>query len=282
MAPALALPYRGDGSDRPAGLVLPPARMPLSLSGRPLKQWRYVGVYGSRLMLCVGVVRIGPLPQVFWAVWDRERQALRERTRWRGTVSLARGRALVRDGGVAIDLVVDGSAVAPVETISPHGDAWIWTRKQAAVRVAGVVSLDGERIEVDELGCTDDSAGYHARSTAWEWSAGVGALTDGRAVGWNLVTGVHDADVGSERSVWVDGAPVEVPPVVFGDDLSSVSWAGGASLAFSGEATRARHDDLRVFRSDYTQPFGTFTGTLPGNLELAEGRGVMERHSALW
>ena len=281
----MALPYRGDGSDRPAGLVVPPARMPLSLGGRPLKQWRYVGVYGSRLMLCVGVVRIGPLPQVFWAVWDREREALRERTRLRrarGSVSLARGRVLVRDGGVAIDLAIDGSEVVPVETISPHGDAWIWTRKQGAVRATGVVTLDGERIEVDELGCTDDSAGYHARSTAWEWSAGVGSLPDGRAVGWNLVTGVHDAEVGSERSIWVDGVPVEAPPVAFGADLESVGWATGERLAFTAEATRARNDDLRVFRSDYVQPFGTFTGTLPGGLELAAGRGVMERHTALW
>lgn len=281
----MALPFRGDGSDRPAGFVVPPERMPLSLGRRPLKQWRYVGVYGSRLMLCVGVVRIGPLPQVFWAVWDREREALRERTRLRrarGSVSLAGGRVHVRDGGVAIDLVVDGASVRPVETISPHGDAWIWTRKQGAVRATGVVSLDGERIEVDELGCTDDSAGYHARSTAWEWSAGVGALTDGRPVGWNLVTGVHDAPVGSERSIWVDGVPVEAPPVEFGDDLTSVGWETGERLDFTAEATRSRHDDLRIFKSDYDQPFGTFAGTLPGGLELASARGVMERHSALW
>src|SRR4051812_4427565 len=139
----MALPYRGDGSDRPAGLVLPPGRMPLSLDGRPLKQWRYVGVYGERLMICVGAVRIGPLPQVFWAVWDRRREALRERTRLRrarGAVSLARGRVIVRDGDVAIDLVVDGSEVVPVETVSEHGESWIWTRKQGGVRVSGAVT----------------------------------------------------------------------------------------------------------------------------------------------
>ena len=101
---------------------------------------------------------------------------------------------------------------------------------------------------------------------------------DGRAVGWNLVRGIHDVETGSERAVWVAGeSPVEVGPVVFAADLSAV---GG--LSFTAEATRARRDDLGVFRSDYVQPFGTFTGTLPGGLELASGRGVMERHSALW
>src|SRR5262245_64185368 len=39
------LPYRGDGSDRPAGLALPPAPMPRRQGRRPLKRWRYVGVY---------------------------------------------------------------------------------------------------------------------------------------------------------------------------------------------------------------------------------------------
>jgi hypothetical protein len=37
-----------------------------------------------------------------------------------------------------------------------------------------------------------------------------------------------------------------------------------------------------VFASDYRQPFGTFSGTLPGGVELAEGFGVMERHVVRW
>jgi hypothetical protein len=137
----MALPYRGDGSDRPGGFVVAPARMALWRDGRPLKQWRYVGVFGPRLMVCAGVVRLGPLPQVFWAVWDRERQALRERTyllrRGGSVVSLAGGRVRVRDGAVHVDLAVgDG---APVETLSEHGPSWIWTRKQCAVPVRGTV-----------------------------------------------------------------------------------------------------------------------------------------------
>ena len=62
------------------------------------------------------------------------------------------------------------------------------------------------------------------------------------------------------------------------------AWVGGTSgnSLPSAEATRSRHDNLGLFKSDYTQPFGAFSGTLPGGLELADGRGVMERHSALW
>jgi hypothetical protein len=35
-------------------------------------------------------------------------------------------------------------------------------------------------------------------------------------------------------------------------------------------------------RYSYRQPFGTFTGSLPGGLALAEGFGVMEHHDAHW
>ena len=48
---------------------------------------------------------------------------------------------------------------------------------------------------------------------------------------------------------------------------------------------RERHENLLLVRSDYRQPFGTFAGALPspgGPLALAEGWGVMERHSARW
>jgi Protein of unknown function (DUF2804) len=261
---------------RPADL----SRMPVVLDGRPRKRWRYVGVFGSRLMLCAGVVQIGPALQTFWAVWDRERQALRERTRlWRPRpyVRLPPGRVHVEDGSVSVRLSVGPGT--PIEASSVGDDGgWLWTRKQSLVRFAGTVTLAGEDIVVDALGCIDESAGYHDRLTQWEWSAGVGVLEDGRDAGWNLVRGIHDGEIGSERAVWVAGSsPVEVGPVVFAADLSSV---GG--LSFTPEATRERHDAMGPFRSDYVQPFGTFTGTLPGGLQLREGRGVMERHSALW
>jgi hypothetical protein len=278
------LPYRGTGADRPAEIVVPPARMPLALHGRPLKRWRYVGVFGERLMVCAGVVWIGPLPQTFWAVWDRRTRVLRSRTRLLRPlrfVSLpADGRVVIRDAGVSADLVVAPGAA--VETASAHGPAWIWTRKQGGVRVTGRVLVGGEAIAVDEPGCVDESAGYHARETDWEWSAGAGRLADGRAVAWNLVTGVHDAPVGSERTLWIDGEPAECAPVTFAEDLDAVTFADGSALRFAAEAARARTDDLGVFRSHYVQPFGTFTGALEGGLQLAEGHGVMERHSALW
>ena len=65
------------------------------------------------------------------------------------------------------------------------------------------------------------------------------------------------------------------------DGLDSIRFADDSRLDFTGGAERARDDNLLLVRSTYRHRFGTFTGALDG-IELAEGRGVMESHTALW
>ena len=107
----------------------------------------------------------------------------------------------------------------------------------------------------------------------------MGRGVGGERVGWNLVTGVNDGPEGSERTVWVDGEPVEVGPVDFAADLSRVG-----DLVFDEWPDSARVDDtnLLIFSSKYRQPFGSFSGVLPNGVELAEGYGVMEWHDVWW
>jgi hypothetical protein len=248
--------------------------MPARDGLRPLKAWRYVGVYGPELMLCAAVVRIGPARQSFWAVWDGER--LHERTQLRiGAVKLPPGRVLVDDGEVQVDLALEEEA--GIETVCPSGDSYAWTRKQGGVRATGTVAIAGVERPIESRAVIDDTAGYYQRHTRWRWSAGVGVASDGREVAWNLVDGVNDPPSSSERTVWVGGEAREVGPSRFSDDLSSVD-----ALRFHAEATRERTDNLVVIRSRYRQPFGTFSGELPGGVELAEGYGVMEDHDVWW
>jgi hypothetical protein len=277
-------PYRGAfGDPRPPalhGLPLPPEPMPGRRGTRPLKAWRYVGLYGPELMLCVGAVRIGPARQAFWAVWDREARRLRERTvLGRGGVLMEHGRVLVRDRDVQIDIAFDENA--GVETVCPSGAAYGWTRKQA-IRAAGRVAIDGEPRLIDAAGVIDDTSAYYERHTTWLWSAGVGTTADGRALAWNLVDGVNDPPRHSERTIWVDGVPTEPGPARFAPELAGVTFEPGGALVFSGEATREANENKVIIRSRYRQPFGTFAGTLGPGLELAESYGVMEEHDVHW
>jgi hypothetical protein len=269
-----SLPVRGPEA-RELGLALPPARMPLLRGRRPLKRWRYVGVYGPELMLCVGEAKVGGLPQRWWAV-ALPNGTLRERTTvGRGGVRLAPGLARVAAPGVRIELELDERP--GVEVVSPHGSSYIWTRKQGGVPARGRVELDGARFEIDGPAFVDDSAGYHARRTSWHWSAGLGRGERGEELAWNLVEGVHDAPEASERTVWVNGEPQEVGSADFAPDLSRV---GG--LRFSEWSAREHRARRGPFRSDYRQPFGIFAGELPNGVRLAAGYGVMEWHDVRW
>jgi hypothetical protein len=273
-------PYRGTfGEPRPqelAHLPLPPNTMPSHHAGRPLKAWRYVGVYGPEIMLCLAQVRIGRARQAFWAVWDRAGGRLYERTSiGRGGVDLGPGLAGLRRDAVRLEIALDERP--GIETICPSGESFAWTRKQAPVEAEVVLELDGARRAFAAEAVIDDTAAYYPRHTHWRWSAGVGRSLDGRRVAWNLVSGVNDPPTQSERTLWVDGRPHEVAPCTFADDLTSVD-----GLAFHAEAGPDRRQNLLLVRSRYRQPFGTFSGELPGGIALAEGYGVMEEHEAVW
>jgi hypothetical protein len=225
------------------------------------KEWTWIGGFGPDVMLCAASARIGPARTAWWAVWDGER--LHERTyRRRGPVDVSPERIVVPG---MLDLVVEPGAPWAVRTGA------MWTRKRPA-RLRGTAL--GR--EVDLAGLIDESAGRHPRAMSWWWSAGAGELVDGGVVTWNLVDGLHDGAERSERAVWVDGVPAHVPPQPFH------GFSGVGGLRFTALATRARTENLLLIASDYVQPFGTFTGTLPGGLELEAGQGVMEWHDVRW
>jgi len=262
---------------------------------RPLKRWRYVGAYSPEVMVCVGEARIGPIPQRFWAVAEPGRPVTESTTIRRGGVELERGGVELERGGVElegsrvrvrareVELDLTVAEDAGVESVHPSGrDGYVWTRKQAGVRATGHVRVGGRDYTLDCEAAIDDTAGYHERHTSWRWSTGVGRATTGERVGWNLVTGVNDSPKDSERAIWVDGEPFEPQPVTFAGDLSQITFREGGALQFEEWSAREDHTNLLVLRSSYRQPFGTFTGSFPGGLQLERGFGVMEVHDVIW
>jgi hypothetical protein len=255
--------------------------MPLRRDGQTRKRWRYVGVFGEDLMLCVARAEIGPLGQSFWVLWDRASRGHQAHT------SLRPGSREVRMDGPEVEIDSPGLRASlrlgqclPIESICPSGSGWGWTRKRSGVPIEGTVEVPGKRWQLSARGVDDESAGYHQRQTSWHWSAGVGRADDGRRVAWNLVEGVNDPQTNSERAIWVDGEPHEPAPVAF-RGMDGIDFAAGPGLDFATESTHARDESFLLVRSRYRHRFGSFSGALDG-LTLAEGLGVMERHDAVW
>ena len=300
------LPWRGPGGARPE-LPLPPGKVPLRRNGSWRKRWRYLGIFSDELLLCAARVGVGPVGQTFWAVWDRESGEMCERTRllapgargevWTekaddeesGRIDWAPDRS---DAMVRIEAAPQGDETqvraflrvgdeAWAESVCPNGenDGYVWTRKRI-VPVTCDVRIGERRIRLEARGVEDESCGYHPRHTVWDWSAGVGVTTDGREVGWNLVRGINDPPRDSERTIWVDGVASEPGPVSF-EGLDAIALDGGR-LEFNPTCERRKQEKRAFVEYSYRQPFGSFTGTLPGDLELARAFGVMEHHDAHW
>ncbi len=297
--PLEALPWRGPGDDRPE-LPLPPSKMPLR-NGSWRKQWRYVAAFADEFHVCAARVQVGPFGQTFWVIVDRERGEIHENTRtrppgargevWRerpgGGPAPNLGRE--KDEGLVDHIATEGVRVRLrpgegrwAESICPvESGAYVWTRKRCDVPIHCHIRVGDREWKVDARGVEDESAGYHPKHTVWSWSAGVGTATDGRSVGWNLVSGINDPPKNSERAIWLAGEPSEPGPVTF-DDLDAIDFDDGARLEFSAEQERRASQKLPLLSYEYRQPFGTFSGTLAGGIELASGLGVMEFHDAHW
>src|SRR4051812_4622164 len=111
------------------------------------KSWRWIGAFDPALMLCVGSARVGVLRRCWWAVWDGV--SLHEGTRG-GAPPAAR--AVVRDGGVSLDLALaGGTSVCARDRVA--------STVKTPLRVTGSVALGSRRLALDAPGLLDRSEG---------------------------------------------------------------------------------------------------------------------------
>ena len=157
---------------------------------------------GRRVRAGADAVRGGradrPGAAAWWAVWDGGARS-RERSLRRAGSSVTPSRVLVPRRARP------RRSATRRRSRSSRRTARSTSGRASAAACACAARRSGR--EVDARGLVDESAGYHARRTAWLWSAGVGVLASGEPVAWNLVDGLHDAADGSERTVWIDGEP---------------------------------------------------------------------------
>lgn len=180
-------------------------------------------------------------------------------------------------------------------------EGWNTTIKSAGHEVTGElvvreVAADGtlgpepRTRSFQGLGFTDWTAGRQDRRTEWTWACGAGTAADGRRVGINASTGMNEHGPG-EDVLWVDGVPYHLD-VDDGWGPTSDDPAGpwrlagpGWELVLEPTGTMRQHHDLRVVKSVYVAPIGTWRGALPmpdGSVQSVVLRGVAEEHEATW
>lgn len=274
-------PYRGSGADRPQGVPLPPAHLPLLRAWQLRKNWHYVSFWSPELSFCANRVQVGLLQQQIWGIWDRAAGQFRQGTHFfTHRIQFDPNRVRLSDGDVEIDVTLDEPT--SFEVYAPADRAYIWAHKDFWWQARGTVRYRDTTRAVNGILFADIQAGYHSRHTRWKWMAGAGRDQHNRLVAFNVITGMFDSPTNSERSILTASTMDEVAPVTYSDDLSTVTFSEGGSLSFQQEALIEQHSNYLLIRDDYFHAFGKYSGTLPGGIELREAFGVRENQDAVW
>lgn len=196
----------------------------------------------------------------------------------------------VEGGRLAATIALEPGTPVSLLTPTPQG-GWNATTKDAGMGASGrIVSPHGTR-DLDGAAWTDATDGRQDHHTTWRWAAGAGRSSDGaHRVGLHASSGMNGTGPG-EDLVWWDGAPhplaVRVLAPVREDALDGPWTLAGDDwqLTLDPVGVRAADEGLGPIRSRYSQPVGTWHGTLPGpdgrpvDVRLA---GVAEDHEARW
>ncbi len=297
------------GRRRPE-LPLPPGKVPLRRNGSWRKRWRYLGVFSDELLLCAARVGVGPIGQTFWAVWDRESGEMHERTRTAGAGRPRRGldRARRRRGHR------DASTGRPTRAAR-----WCGSRRRAqegeeqvrAFLRVGEGSLGrerlpdrrGRRLRLDaqagragrlrrahrraadplsrRAGSRTSRAAITPTTPSGTGRPASASTTDGREVGWNLVSGINDPPQRSERAIWVDGVASEPGPVELRGPRRDRARRRPARVQRRVRAQQGGEAAVRRATATASRSAPS-PARCPGGLELAEAFGVMEHHDAHW
>lgn len=206
--------------------------------------------------------------------------------------------------GTAYDLVVDTAklsvrarletegAAPPITAICrPTGGDVNVTMKRVLLPASGYVTVKGTPRPLEgAMGGLDYTHGFLPRITRWRWAYFMGKSESGEPVAMNLVEGFNGEP---ECAVWVGDKlfPVGEGRFTFDAKQPLEPWqvataCGSVDVRFSPVGMHAEKRDLRIIRSEFVQPVGTFHGTLrlPGRLpiELVGVPGVVEDQSVRW
>ncbi len=255
------------------------------------KAWFYASAFCPDVTVGFAVIDAGPVATAFVYVHDHRTGAFWEE-------KLLRPRGFARDFAPGPDAHWSLGAWS----VEPHLGGWRLTGPRMAMTIGpagpGLTAISnppgrpwhhtwkdlGLPVEVSVAGelhrgraGVDLTLGHPPRRTLWHW-----ASLDTGEVAVNLVAHLLD---GLENAVWTPGGIIPVGQALFSYDSTLGPWHvrtvdGAVDVVLTPAGERREHVRAVLLASRFSQPFGTFRGTILG--EAVDGRGVVEEHSALW
>ncbi|MBU4217474.1 MAG: DUF2804 domain-containing protein [Actinobacteria bacterium] len=194
-----------------------------------------------------------------------------------------------------IYLLEDIDRVEPLVVVSPVSENRPLYTHKVACPVEGVVKLGGERIVLDPenvVGLMDVQKTYYPYHTFWKWATFGGYDRQGRMIAMNACRNfISDDEKYNENCTWVDGRITLLPAARFDfdenalmDPWSVVTTDGGLDVTFQPSGERHGKTNIGVVMSNFHQPFGEFTGKMPGpdseKIDIDGVFGLCEHHLA--
>ncbi|MEC7121239.1 MAG: DUF2804 domain-containing protein [Pseudomonadota bacterium] len=194
---------------------------------------------------------------------------------------------------LCVDVTIDQRACQPLALCSPTGaTGWTYTQKSTGLPMVGMVDWGRYQLDLgqsDWSAATDDSCGVLRHETAWHWLSLSTVLPDGRRLGLNLASGVNDS-FGTENTLWIDGVPMELPPVLF-TRLDAENWqirSADGCLNLTVHTYSCQQDSTNAWL--VANRFRQWVGLISGDLRLPNRQvvswhaklGLLEQHYARW
>lgn len=194
---------------------------------------------------------------------------------------------------LCLDVTIDQRACQPLALCSPTGaQGWTYTQKSTAMPMVGMLDWGGYQLDLSQpewSAATDDSCGVLRYVTAWHWLSLSAHLPDGQRLGLNLAAGVNDG-FGTENTLWIEGQPLELPPVLF-QRLDAERWQ-----IYSADGAIRLHVHTYGCHQDSTNAvlvasrFKQWVSLISGEIRLPQGQvirwqgklGLLEKHYARW
>jgi hypothetical protein len=278
------------------------AKDPTSLAKRwilryRIKRWEYLGLCNDDLIFGIAVVRLGYMCNLFTYLFDRRSGRISEyelltpggsAARFTGTsltgeTGFESGKTKVRMISDPQTITVEGAIKGalsvnlsfqkidePLICLTRVGlKGFNYTHKEAGVPVRGTISHKGVSWDIqeeDSFGVRDNTLGYLARHTFWNWASGGGRDLEGNRIGFNLVQGVNETGF-TENAFWVNGRLNKTDVVDFRyDDLDLLKpWKiesndGRVRLRFLPAGKRSANTMPASWSADFISPSAGLKG----------------------